>query len=230
MFNQIRPFVLVAGVAAMLMGCSPEASVEPSVDGIDMGSAADSAPVVAPCPAAQGIEGDVLVCADFAKLQTLEELEGAGWDFKRPSTPGCWEIREGKLANGSMFGQKHSNCSFTTPAIDMADYKYAKYNRVHFLIDYKIDIRYSQRATIALNAAEFSSQKFITMLSLGGNSLDGEDRYESFKRTHSFSLKKKEMPDFLNRVFQVSLDVISGHIYVTGTGWQISSIAIVGSY
>lgn len=232
MFTQIRPLVFVAGIAAMLMGCSPEASTEASGGGVDvdMGGVGDLAPVVACCPAAQGVEGDVLLCADFAKIQTLKELEEAGWNFNRTSTPGCWEIREGNLANGGMFAQKHRNCFVTTPAIDMSDYKYAKYNRIHFLIDFKIDIRAGQMANIGLNAAESSFQKYITMIMLDSGRDDNRDVYTSFPRTHSFSLKKKEMPDFLKRVFQVHCEVGSDSIYVKGTGWQISSLAIVGSY
>ena len=225
MFTQVRPFVLVAGVAAMLMGCSPEASVEPPVDGIDMGSAADSAPAEPRCPAAQGTEGDVLLCADFAKIRTLAELEEAGWDFSRSSAPGCWEIRDGALSNSPEYSQNFS-CSVTVPETDLADYKYAKYNRISLVVNFKIDIQgLEQSALASLFARSNGGSIVLFKITENANGFNNEP----VSRSYAISFKKKELPPLLNYAFKPGFITYSRSPN-SGTGWQISSLAIVGSY
>jgi hypothetical protein len=91
------------------------------------------------CPAAKGLSGDNLLCADFAKATSLTDSALSGWDFVTNCGTNSWEIAAGKLQIKN-FGTFVGSCAFTMPALNFNDADKQKYNSITLSVIHRIDL------------------------------------------------------------------------------------------
>jgi hypothetical protein len=178
----------------------------------------DMAPAPAACPAAKGLPGDNLACADFTNQQTtLADLTSKGWNFQIMSQCPGWEINS-QFLQVTNFGNLNTTCALTTPMITTSQIE--QYKTLTISIQHLIDLDDSggQFASIYLKDAGSS-----TRLMWSGTGKKAVPRQQTI-----ITVNSADLPTLLQSSFPWLLEIYSPGPS-THTGWQIESIAVNGS-
>lgn len=169
------------------------------------------------CAAAKGLSGDNLLCVDFDKVTQLADPALAGWNFNA-NMANCWQISGGVLSV-SNFATFVGNCGLTLPSIDLKQAAYQKYQTVTLALVHKVDVNdMNQLAQVFLN---LDTPPRLINESTGIQGIPAQT-------VLTLTVAKADLPLTLNNVYQFFLKASSSS--VSGRqGWQISSIAVMGS-
>jgi hypothetical protein len=212
------------------IGCannSPLYLYETSSGAVDQASECpkppDLAPPAAKCAAAAGLPGTNLICVDFSLTpdQTLasplpQSLNG--WSFAKDAMNNndCWQVLSGKLQviKFSMFA---SNCTFYMPALSQTDYN--KYNTLTLSVVHKVDLNEQQQKIQLMLGNDDPLTRLVDQTT-------GKQPRKQWVHT----ITKGDLPPAAGGMFQplfkLTSNVMVGNV---NQGWQIESIAVMGS-
>lgn len=215
------PAALLLLFATLSGGC--DQLHEQSIDGIKCPTSSDMATPELKCTAAKGLSGDNLFCIDFDSfpnqpLGATLPSELGHWDFTTNCGGKFWEINSGKLQIQN-FGQFASMCGLLMPSIDLNQSQYKKYNTVTLSIIQRVDINNPLQTAVGALGSAASPRTFWTAT---GKS-ERHQLIVSLPKTDPVPMAAGGLYQFL---FQISSSVMAGG---TAQGWQIESIAVMGT-
>ena len=179
----------------------------------------DMTPAPVPCPAAKGLAGDNLFCADFADPQTsINSLTAKGWDFGAvmSNCPG-WQIMNSLLQVQSFSSFANGTCGFTPQPITAAQIQ--KYRRLTLSVEQRIDLSDpEQKSQIFLDDAA-DPQNLMWQLT---------GKKNVARQQTSVAVDTADLPVLLKSGFKWVLQ-LNSKLAVGRNGWQIESLAVNGT-
>lgn len=179
---------------------------------VDAGSPPDMATPPPKCVAAEGLQGDNLLCVDFKDVQNLSSL--GGWTFNCPGGS-VWSTTGGTLQVNS-FSTFMDTCTARLPALSAADYQ--KYSRFTLSLVQTVDVNPAQQRIQVMLGADDPMTRLIAWLT--GTQPRQRNLYEIAKTALPNGGTNTYQP-----LFKLTSAVAAGGLH---TGWQIESIAIHG--
>ena len=179
-------------------------------------STPDLAVVSPACPAARGLSGKNLLCADFSQTTDLATL--SGWQFTA-NCPAGWEVVGGKLQVKN-FGSFQGQCQFGLPTVDLNSSDNQKYSGLTLSILQRVAVNNPQHIVQGgLGSVSAANRTFWTATG------------KSERQQLTIPLPKGDpVPMAAGAVyqylFQINSTVAAGG---TSQGWQIESIAVNAS-
>lgn len=178
----------------------------------------DMTPPLAACPAARGLTGNPIFCADFANPQTtLAALTGLGWKFDAVASGNCggWQIIN-NLLQVNNFAMLNGTCALTLP-ITMGQIQ--TYKRLTLSIQHRLDLSDpEQQAQIFLDNSTPNTR--VMWQATGKRDVPRQQTV--------ITIDSAELPTALNGGFKWFFQVSSPGAFARN-GWQIESIAVMGN-
>lgn len=222
-------FSLFAGVVSMLLSaCSPQELVDTASASPDMAPAADLAPARPSCPAAEGVVGDVLMCADFSKIRSFDDPQLSNWDFNAAKTGNCWQLKNGFLTNIESSAILFL-CAVSLPELILNDPKIAKYRSVKLVMKYSLDIAPDAQQLFRVFLVKPDNSHYTTGYEILTHPRFSDARLSELQWHNTISMERSAIPAALNGVFKPVIDSVTGYNQSHVLGWQFSSIALMGS-
>lgn len=158
------------------------------------------------CPAATGLSGTLIDCFDFSK-ETIATLTGKGWSFD--SGPGCaWDVKSGVLTNTSV-GMLNGDCAIRLTTKNIPVNK----SSITLSVVQQSGLGNNLLASLYL----FSTTKPPLLQT---NNINNSQLTVAFASTDD---------RVMNNQYKLIIHEINGIGIVSGPGWQISSIAVMGN-
>ena len=160
------------------------------------------------CAAAKGLPGVPLICTDFSTAQTLTDLTSMDWDFTQ-CTAG-WTVQNNNLQI-SNFATFASSCNFLTRALRPEEY--SQYGTFTLAVVHTVDLNALNQTGWIYLGGEVARQQIAT--TTGPNP----------RQRNIYEIAKADLPTPNYRpLFKVTSTLAGG-----AKGWQIGSIAVLGS-
>jgi len=208
--------------ALLLLFATLSACAQPTeqfADGGKCPALSDMAIKTPPCAAAKGLAGDSLICIDFSSVadQALTKpspSELAGWDFEAPRI-NCWQILNGRLQVQN-FPTFMDSCGFRLPEVNLADYQ--KYNSFTLSVVQTVDLNAQKQTSWIYLGLDLAAQQIVTNTGINP------------RQRNIYEVAKSVLPNGGNNsyqpLFKISSTFAGGAAY---QGWQIESIAVIGT-